>query len=128
MDYNLEYHYTLSPDKSLYIEDVGTACLECINEDKQLFYYMIIMTKFGKSTLFTCGPIVPDIYKIPSGYEVSMTTMDYDEDKITYAIEKFVGGKKNITLVNTISLEDAIINFRDMKEYISNFMTMEGDD
>lgn len=112
-----EYNNQLLPQNSIDINDIGQCCLECVNEEG-MFYYLIIKTTMGITTIATCGPVVPDVNRLPSGFTTTLKRIDYKEDKIAKELKYFLNDKKNIIEANVLSFDEAISNFRDVGNYL----------
>lgn len=119
METSLGYAFDYTSTKEIKIEDLGNACLDCVNTKKNYHYYLIAHTSYGKTSIFTCGPIVPDESKLLSGYNASYTRMDYEEYEIEKYIDKFINNKYfKIDEVNSVDVSDAISGFRNISSYI----------
>lgn len=117
---NIEFDYELMPQKLLEVSDLGNFAIEAWNDDGY-YYYMIIKTEYGISSMFTCGPVAPDVEHLPSGYKCTLGRIDYKENKIIGAIKFFLNDKTaKITEAKVIEIEDAAEQFRSLKEYIEN--------
>ena len=109
------------PQNLIEIDEIGEFALEAWN-DEGLYYYMIIRTLLGVCSVTTCGPIVPDIDLLPSGYTVSFNRIPYKEDKLCKTINLFLNDRiRKITGAKIIEINEAIEQFRDIKEYLRNY-------
>lgn len=107
------------PQNLIDINDIGQCCLECSNEEG-MFFYIIIKTSLGKTTIATCGPVIPDVNQLPSGFSTTLKRMDYKEDKIAKEIMFFLNDKKKITEAKEITFDVAISNFKELSNYLKN--------
>ena len=116
-----EFNQQLMPQNLIDIENIGDFALEGIN-DEGTFWYLIVKTSLGVSTLASCGPVVPDINLLPSGYCTYLCRMEYKEDKLAKQINMWLNDKsKKLTQANIIEIEDALDQFRDLGEYMRNY-------
>lgn len=117
---NIEFDYELMPQKLLEVSDLGNFAVEASNEDGY-YYYMIVKTEFGIATVMTCGPVAPDVEHIPSGFKTTLNRVDYKEQKLIANLKFFLNDKTaKITEAKIIEIEDALEQFRSLKEYIEN--------
>ena len=112
-----EYNNQLLPQNLIDINDFGQCCLECSNEDG-FYYYIIIKTTMGTTTIATCGPVVPDVDLLPSGFMTTLKRMDFKEDKVCKELKTFLNDKKKITEAKEIPFDQAIDNFRELSQYL----------
>lgn len=116
-----EFNQQLMPQNLIDIENVGDFALEGINDEGN-FWYLIVKTSLGVATLASCGPVVPDINLLPSGYCTYLSRMEYKEDKLAKQINMWLNDKsKKLTQANIIEIEDALDQFRDLGEYMRNY-------
>lgn len=116
-----EYNKDLVALNSIEIENIGSFAIEASN-DEGLFYYMLVRTTLGVTSIAVWGPVVPDVDLITTGYGFSYTKMDYEEKGIAKYISKYINDKnKRITHIEIIPIEDAIEQVKDMKEYLRNY-------
>ena len=103
------------------IDEIGVFAIEARNDAGE-YYYMVVRTLLGTVTMATCGPVVPDVALLPTGYSTYLTRMPYKEDKISNAINKWLNDtKKQLTVANLIDINDAIAQFRDIGDYLTNY-------
>lgn len=116
-----EFNQQLLPQSLVDIQELGQFALEGINEEGY-FYYLVVRTSLGTVTLADCGPVVPDITLLPSGYQTSLERMPYKEDKVSRAINMWLNDRsKKLTEAKVIDIEEAIAQFRDLGEYLTNY-------
>ena len=116
-DFNIS-HLALN---SIDIEDIGNCAIECKNDDN-LFFILIIRTTMGTSSIYTCGPFNPDVNLLPTGFSSSLTRLDFNISKIEKIIMSFLNDKyAKITSAQEISLDEAIDEFVDFKQYLENY-------
>jgi len=113
-----EFNKQLSAQNQIDIENIGSFALEAYN-DAGAYYYYLVKTILGQCVIASCGPVIPDIANIPSGFSVNLYKMPYNEIKLIKSISLFLNDKyKQITEATEIDIEDAIEQFRDIKEYL----------
>jgi hypothetical protein len=69
--------------KELDIDELGQVALEA-KDSESMFYYLIIRTSLGQSSIVEYGPIVPDIAIIPDLTEIRFQRVDFNELKIKH--------------------------------------------
>lgn len=115
-----EFNNQLQAQNKIEIDNIGSFALEAVDE-AGLYYYYIIQTIMGQSIIASCGPILPDIDMIPSGFHINLYKMPYQEERLVKSINMFLNDKyKKIINAYEISIEDAIEQFRDLKDYLRN--------
>ena len=115
-----EFDKQLEAQNSIEIENIGDFGLEAVDEEG-FRYYLAIKTIFGKSIIAHCGPVMPDIDILPSGFSVGLNKMEYKEDKLEKFISIWLNDKyKKIKDASLISFEDAVDEFRDPTDYLKN--------
>lgn len=117
---HIEYNNQYVPQNLLDVEQLSSCAIEASNDDG-LFYYLIIKTSLGTSTIVTCGPVVPDVNLLPDGYSVTLNRMKYDDNKVESVVIKWLNDKKKITDAKILPIEDAIAQIRDLGEYMQNY-------
>lgn len=116
-----EFNHQLLPQSLLEVENIGSVSIEATNTDG-FCYYMIIQTKLGTTSISTCGPVIPDIDLLPSGFTIYHMTLPYKEDKINKIIDNFLNDRyKKLVSAKIIDESDALDQFRDIRNYIENF-------
>jgi len=120
-----QFNNQLTPQNQIDIDNIGSFALEASNDDG-LYYYYLVKTVLGHSIIASCGPIIPDLDILPSGFSISLHKMNYNENRLFKVINSFLNDKeKKITSAYEISIEDAINRFRDLKDYLRNLDTGE---
>lgn len=116
-----EYDQELQFMSSIDIEDLGNFAIEA-NNDEGMFWYLIVRTSLGTVTTATCGPVIPDVELLPSGFSQSLFKSPFKEDKLAKSISLFLNdrGKKIVKAVE-IPIDEAIRQFRDLGEYLENY-------
>lgn len=118
MGYIFEFDQQLAYMSNIDIENIGDCAIEANNDDG-FFWYLIVKTSLGTSTICTCGPVVPDVDLLPSGFSQSLNRMPYKEDKLVKTISLFLNDRgKKITKAIAIPIEDAAAQFRDLSDYV----------
>ena len=85
---NVKFDSQYVPQNEIEIESVGNVCIEAANENDGLFYYLLIKTSLGTSSIFQYGPIVPDIDKLYNIYDVSFMRQPFNDKKLLLFISK----------------------------------------
>lgn len=85
---NIEFNNQYVPQNFIEIESVGNVCLEAINEDDGLYYYLLIKTSLGTTSIFEYGPVIPDIDKLFDIYSVSFVRQPFNEKKLNLFLKK----------------------------------------
>ena len=90
------------------IEDVGNFALEAI-DDNYNAYYMIVFTKFGKTTIMTYYPIAVDNRATTDNLNCTLCKVDFNDKYMKCAITKFLSDfkGKHITQVNLLDYDKA---------------------
>jgi hypothetical protein len=118
--YNQETIYS----KELDIDEIGQVALEA-NDSDSMFYYLVIRTSLGQSSILEYGPIVPDIAILPDITEIKFQRVDFNELKIKQIIKRFLmprnKGKSKIEDVIQIDVNDALGRGINILEYMKNF-------
>ena len=119
---NIKFDNQYVPQNEIDIESVGNVCIEAINENDGLFYYLLIKTSLGTSSIFEYGPVVPDIDKLYDIYNISFIRQSYNEKKLLLFISKWLNDKmKKITAAHVIDENKFLDNYKDIcytiKEY-----------
>lgn len=122
VEYNKESSYLSTID----IEDIGNCALECIGKDPKsgeiFYYYLVIKTLLGTTTIFTCGPLIPDIDLLPNGFTQHISKLNYNSDKISREVNTFINDfKKKIYDIKVITDLEAATNFINLEEYITKY-------
>lgn len=116
-----EFNNQLMPQSLVDVEDVGQLAIEATN-DEGYYYYLLIRTLLGTATIVSCGPVVPDIDRLPDGYQIRLDRMDYKEDKICKQINFWLNDRsKKLTEAHPITFEEAIDAMRDVKSYLEGY-------
>lgn len=114
-----EFDQALKAQQSLEIGNIGDFAIEASN-DEGFYYYLLVKTTLGSSTIITYGPIVPDINLLPSGFSTTLERIPYKEPKIIGKINYFLNDKKKITKAKEVLFEEALDAFIDIKAYLES--------
>ena len=115
-----EFNQQLMPQSLVDIDEIGQFALEASN-DEGYFWYLVVRTSLGTVTIGSCGPVVPDIDLLPSGYCCSLARMEYKEQKLEKFINTWLNDRsKVLTNAKLIEVDDAIDEFRDLGQYLRN--------
>lgn len=117
----LEYDQELQFMNGIDIADIGQFALEANNEEG-FFWYLVVRTSLGITSLAECGPVIPDVELLPNNFKQGLTKMPFKEDKLIKAISFFLNDKsKKIIKAKEIEINDALNQFRDLKSYLENY-------
>lgn len=121
---NIKFDNQYVPQNEIDIENVGNVCIEAINENDGLFYYLLIKTSLGTSSIFEYGPIVPNIDKLYDIYSVSFTRQPYNDKKLLLFISKWLNDRmKKITSAAIIDENTFLDNYKDIAYTIKEYGT-----
>ena len=109
MKNEFSYMRQVSYMDSISVENVGNCVLEAYNDDGDK-YLLVIRTALGISRILQIGPISTTVNT--NCFE-SFIQIDYDENKISKIIDKFLNGNSSITQVESYSAETK----EDFKEF-----------
>jgi len=116
----LEFNNQLMPQSVVEIDELGDFGLEAIN-DEGYYYYVAVRCFQGMAVIATCGPIIPDVDLLPSGFSMSLSKTPFREDKMTKFLNLFLNDKHRLlTEARLISFEESISQFRELKDYLIN--------
>ncbi len=116
-----EFNQQLMPQSLIDVENIGDFAIEASN-DEGVFWYLIVKTSLGVTTMVSCGPVVPDVNLLPSGYCTYLSRIDYKEDKLIKQINMWLNDRsKKLTSASIVDIEDALDQFRDVGEYMRNY-------
>ena len=119
---NIKFDNQYIPQNEIDIESVGNVCIEAANENDGLFYYLLIKTSLGTSSIFEYGPVVPDIDKLYYIYNISFMRQPYNEKKLLLFIFKWLNDKtKKITYANVIDENKFLDNYKDIAYTIKEY-------
>lgn len=114
---DFEYNNQMVPQDLLSIDEIGKVAIEGSNDDG-FHYVLIVRASMGMATLIECGPYAPDVTVLPSGFQMSLNRMKFDAKKVGGYINKWLNDKKRLTHADIVPEDEAIEQFRDMREYI----------
>jgi len=123
----IRYLPSTSYGEILDIDNQGEFALEACNDDGY-FYYMVVKTFQGTVSIFTWGPIIPDMELIPEArgkegaYTFKLTRLKWNEKKIKNTVTAWITNRdRGITQAKLISEQEALIQIKDMQKYIMQF-------
>ena len=115
-----EFNQQLMPQSVIDIPEIGEFGLEGMN-DEGYSYFMVIKTMLGTAIVATCGPVIPDINQLPTGFKMTLDKMPYKEEKLAKTISYFLNERnKGITSARLLDYDDAVSQFRELKIYLAN--------
>ena len=115
-----EYSVQKTFNESIDVVDIGNTALRCQGA-KLDFYYIILKTVMGKTSILKFGPVMPDIDVLFNDFTVSYKKIDYKENIIEKEVTKFINDyKKEITLVEEITEYEAWQDFPDIHNQFDN--------
>ena len=119
---NIEFNNQYVPQNFIEIESVGNVCLEAINEDDGLYYYLLIKTSLGTTSIFEYGPVIPDIDKLFDNYNISFIRQPFNEKKLNLFLKKWLNDKnKEITAAYVIDENKFLDNYKDICYVINEY-------
>lgn len=118
----IEFANKYVPQNTIDIPELGNFALEAINEDDGFYYYLLIKTKLGTSSVVSFGPIIPDIKLLPDNYVASYQKIQFKDVKMKIFVDKWLNDtKKKITTASVITEDELLNNYRDIKTYIESY-------
>ena len=115
-----EYSVQRTFNESIDVVDIGNTALRC-HGAKMDFYYIILKTIMGKTSILKFGPVVPDINELFNDFSVSYKKIDYKEAAISKEVDKFINDfRKEITLVEEITEYEAWQDFPAVQQLFEN--------
>lgn len=84
----ITFNNQLVPQGLLDVESLGNVCIEATNEGAGLFYYLLIKTSLGVTSIFEYGPIEPDFDRLWENYTVSYSRFSSNDKKLTLYVSK----------------------------------------
>ena len=115
-----EYSVQKTFNESIDVVDIGNAALRC-HGSKLDFYYIILKTVMGKTSIIKFGPVMPDIEVLFNDFSVSYKKIDYKENLIEKEVDKFINDyKKEITLIEEITEYEAWQDFPNIQQQFEN--------
>ena len=110
------------PTNSIDIPDIGNFFLETIDEDNMFYYYLMVKTCLGTSSILSYGPIVPDVELLPDKYSICFERIQFNDKKVMTWITKWLNDRnKNITAAYIIDEDKFFNNYRDLKHYMKSY-------
>ena len=115
-----EYSVQKTFNETIDVVDIGNTALRC--QGKKLdFYYIILKTVMGKTSILKFGPVTPDIDMLFTDFTVSYKKIDYKENLIEKEVDKFINDyKKDISLVEEITEYEAWQDFPAIQQCFEN--------
>ena len=118
IDFNNQY----VPQNFIDIESIGNVCIEAINEEDGLFYYLLIKTSLGVTSIFEYGPIIPETTKLFDNYSVNFIRQPFNENKLKLFFKKWINDKsKKITSACNIEEQSFVDNYKDILYTINKY-------
>ena len=119
-----EFNHVKIPQGLLDIEDIGNCAIEA-NTEEDAYFYIILRTSLGVTTVCTFGPVFPDIEHIPTGYSLTLNRQAYKLQSIKKTITSFLNGtrynKKALCSARVVAPEEATAQIRDLQAYLDNY-------
>lgn len=121
MQVSIEFNQQLMPQSVVDVDELGQFALEAWNDDGY-YYYLIVRTSLGTTSIASCGPVIPDVDMLPSGFSMSLDKVPYKEDKLSRTVSMWLNDRsKKLTNAQLMDIDEAIDQFRDLKEYLKNY-------
>lgn len=103
------------------IDNIGEFALEC-NNDEQYFWYYVVRTSLGMTSIAYTGPIAPDVELLPNNFKQGRFIIPFNEGKILRDVSAFLNDKdKKITQARVIEIDDAISEFINLRDYLAAY-------
>ena len=116
-----DYNACVTTLNTIDIVDIGDCAIEVKNDDN-MFFYLLIRTTRGKSSITTFGPVVPDLKLLPNNFTLSHKRIDFDINKVKKEIKTFLlNPKRKITEAKEVTAQDVIESCPNFKEYLTNY-------
>lgn len=110
------------PTNSIDIPELGNFFLEAINEEETYYYYLSVRSSLGTSTIVWYGPVVPDVERLPAGYQIEFERFPFGDKKMIAWITKWLNDKvKKITGAYLIDQNKFKENYRDVMKYVTEY-------
>lgn len=120
MAVEIEFNQQLTYQNYIDIDDIGQCAIEMFTEEG-FNHYIVVTTSMGSTTIATCGPINNEIDLVPNGFNISLTRMDFNEQKIIKFINLYLNNKKlKINSASEIDMSQALDSFKDLGNYLRN--------
>ena len=115
-----EYSVQKTFNETIDVVDIGNTALRC--QGKKLdFYYIILKTVMGKTSILKFGPVMPDADVLFNDFSVTYKKIDYKENLIEKEVDKFINDyKKDIIMVDEITEYEAWLDFPPIKQFFEN--------
>lgn len=118
----IEFANEFVPQNLIDIAELGNFALEGINEKDGLYYYLLVKTSLGTSSIFSFGPVVPDVELLPENYSFTYQRTPFKDTKMKMIVTKWLNDfKRKISVANIISEDEFVNNIRDIKLYINMY-------
>lgn len=118
----IEFNNQYAPQNSIDLDSAGNVCIEAINEEDGLYYYLLIKTLLGITDIFEYGPVIPDIDKLFDNYKVAFTRQPYNETKLKYFLNKWLNDKsKKITAAYQVNEELFKENYKNILDTLNKY-------
>lgn len=103
------------------VEDLGNLAIEAYNE-KGLFYYLVIRTALGTTSIFEYGPIVPDVHMLPKKVNCLFERIEFKEPTLAKRISQWLNNpSKEIIHAELVDYDRALDSCKDIVSYMKNF-------
>lgn len=112
-----EYNEERVLQSSIDIDDIGNTAIEGTNDDGY-YYYLIIVTVLGETSIYTFGPLLPDLAELIEGYTFNFFSLDYKENKIEKIITRWLNDNKKLTSAKIIDKQSAIDSLPNLEDII----------
>ncbi len=115
-----EYSVQKTFNETIDVVDIGNTALRC--QGKKLdFYYIILKTVMGKTSILKFGPVMPDADVLFNDFSVMYKKIDYKENLIEKEVDKFINDyKKEIVHVEEVTEYEAWLDFPQVKQCFEN--------
>lgn len=118
----IEFANEWKATNSIDIDELGNFYLEAINEDEGFYYYLMVKSTLGTSSIMWYGPIVPDVQLLPPGYSTHLERMQFNDKKMNLWLNKWINDRmKGITAAYLTDQKTFKESYRDLLTYMDSY-------
>lgn len=118
----IEFNSQYVPQNFLDIDSVGNVCIEAVDEEDGFYYYLLIKTSLGTSSIFQYGPIIPDLDQLPDNYSTLYSRQNFNDRKILAFIKQWLNDRyKRISSAKIVDERVFLDNFRDITQVVRDY-------
>lgn len=118
----IEFNSQYVPQNFLDIDSVGNVCIEAVDEEDGFYYYLLIKTSLGTSSIFQYGPVIPDLDQLPDNYSALYSRQNFNDRKILALIKQWLNDRyKRISSAKIVDEQIFLDNFRDITQVVRDY-------